>query len=106
MKRRMGATLARVVPLALALAATPLGAQVQQQATSPIDDLLKRAGDAFNDLLYARADSLARQVLAIGPRITTPQRTRALLVIAAASYPEEVSAQKRTVALSTLKQIV
>jgi hypothetical protein len=107
MKRRLTATIAGVVlPLALVLAAAPLDAQVQQQATSPIDDLLKRAGDAFNDLNYSRADSLARQVLAIGPRITTPQRTRALLVIAAASYPEEVAAQRRAVAMTTLKQIV
>src|SRR2546430_3558079 len=103
MMRRITATIVGVLPLALTLAAAPLPlrAQVQQQS-SPIDDLLKRAADAFNDLNYARADSLARQVLNIGARITTPQRTRALLVIAAASYPEETSAQKRAVALQTL----
>jgi hypothetical protein len=103
MNRRIAA-IVEVLPLALALAAAPLRAQLQQG--SPIDDLLKRAGDAFNDLNYTRADSLARQVLAIGARITAAQRTRALLVIAAASYPEEVSAQRRAVALVTLKQIV
>ena len=103
--RRIVATLIGALPLAVALAATPLRAQVLQ-GTSPIDDLLKRAGDAFNDLNYGRADSLAHQVLAIGGKITPAQRTRALLVIAAASYPEEQSAQKRAVALATLKQIV
>ena len=105
MKRRFTATMVGL-PLALTLAAVPVHAQqVQQQGSSVINDLLKRAGDAFNDLNYLRADSLARQVLSIA-RITTPQRTHALLVIAAAAYPEEASAQKPVVALSTLKQIV
>jgi hypothetical protein len=103
MNRRIAAMIG-VVPIALALAAAPMRAQSQQG--SPIDDLLKRAGDAFNDLNYSRADSLAHQVLAIGKQITAAQRTRALLVIAAASYPEETAAQKRAVALATLKQIV
>jgi len=100
MMRRFTAT----IGVALSFAATPLVAQ--QQQGSPIDDLLKRAGDAFNDLNYSRADSLARQVLAIGSRVSAGQRTRALMVMAAASFPEEASAQKRAVALQTLKQIV
>jgi hypothetical protein len=103
MNRRIAAMVG-VLPLALALAAAPMRAQ--QQQGSPINDLLKRAGDAFNDLNYSRADSLARQVLAIGRQITAGQRTRALVVIAAASYPEETAAQRRAVALATLKQIV
>lgn len=106
MKRRLAATLVGVLPLVLALAAAPLRAQVPQSTGSPIDDLLKRAQDAFNDLNYPRADSLARQVLQIGTRITAAQRTGALFVLAAAAYPEEVSAQRRSVALSTLKQLV
>lgn len=107
MKRRFTATSAGLLPLVLALAAAPVDGQqgVQQQGGSVITDLLKRAGDAFNDLKYLRADSLARQVLVM-PRLTTPQRTLALLVIAAAAYPEEASAQKPATALSTLKQIV
>jgi hypothetical protein len=100
MKNRLAAVVG-----ALALVAAPLAAQVQQ-SNSPIDDLLKRAQDAFNDLNYSRADSLARQVLAIGTRISPVQRSGALLVIAAAAYPEEQSAQRRAVALSTLKQLV
>lgn len=107
MKRRSAATMLWALPLALSLAATPLRAQVRQQAgASPIDDLLKRAMDAYNDLRYSRADSLARQVLAIGSQITQAQRTQALVVVAAAAYPDDPSAQRRAVALTTLKQIV
>ena len=91
--------------LVLILAAAPVLAQTQQSA-SPIDDLLKRAQDAFNDLNYSRADSLARQVLQVGSRISMSQRHGALLVIAAAAYPEEASAQRRSIALATLKQLV
>ena len=87
------------------LAGTTLVAQVQQ-AASPIDDLLLKAQQAVNDLNYLRADTLARQVLNAGARTTTAQRTRALLVIAAAYFPEEVPAQKRAQAVATLKQVV
>lgn len=104
MNRRI-AVLAGALPLIFALSATPLGAQVQQNA-SPIDDLLKRAQDAFNDLNYSRADSLARQVLQIGSRLSASHRTGAMLVIAAAAYPEEATAQRRAVALSTLRDLV
>ena len=45
-------------------------------------------------------------MLAIGTRISPAQRTGANLVIAAAAYPEEVSAQRRSVALTTLRQLV
>jgi hypothetical protein len=97
----------RVSLCASFLAAGPLAAQVQQGASSsPIDDLLLKAQQAFNDLNYLRADSIARQVLGAGGRITTTQRTRALLVIAAAYFPEEVPAQKRAEAVAALKQVV
>src|SRR4051812_32064483 len=97
----------RVVLCASLLAAGRLGAQASQQGSaSPIDDLLLRAQQAFNDLNYLRADSIARQVLGAGGRITQPQRARALMVIAAAQYPEEVASQKRSDAVATLKQIV
>lgn len=105
MKRRFAATIVWVLPLALSLAAVQLGAQARQQG-SPIDDLLKRAMDAYNDLQYARADSLARQVLAVGSRITQDQRRHALMVVAAAAYPDDPSSQRRAVALATLKQLV
>lgn len=94
----------RVSLCASFLAAMPLAAQAQ--GSSPIDDLLLKAQQAFNDLNYLRADSIARQVLGAGGRITTAQRTRALLVIAAAYFPEETGAQKRAEAIATLKQVV
>lgn len=86
----------------LSLLATPAAAGAQ---LSPIDDLIKRATDAFNDLQYARADSIARQVLSIST-INATQRTRAQFVIVAAAYPEEATAQHRDVALSALKLMV
>lgn len=101
---RFAATMG-LLPLALMLVVAPLRAQAQQQG-SPIDDLLKRAQDAYNDLNFPRADSLARQVLALGRTITVAQRTRALTVIAAAAYPDDPPAQRRSVALATLRQIV
>lgn len=87
---------------AAALLALPAPARAQ---LSPIDDLLKRATDAFNDLQYARADSIARQVLSIST-INATQRTRAQFVIVAAAYPEEATAQHRDVALAALKVMV
>ena len=90
---------------AIVLLSARAGAQAQQASSSPIDDLLIRAQQAFNDLNYLRADSIARQVLTAG-RTTQDQRTRAMLVIAAAYFPEEVPAQKRANALATLKQVV
>ena len=95
----------RVVFCASLLATGRLVAQVSQQG-SPIDDLLTKAQQAFNDLNYPRADTLARQVLGLGGRITQAQRTRALMVIAASYFPEETGAQKRTDAIAVLKQIV
>lgn len=104
MKRRLAAFVA-LLPLVVALAAAPLAAQAQQ-GTSPIDDLIKRAQDAFNDLDYTRADQLARQVLQLGTTLSASQRSGALMVIAAAAYPEETAAQRRSVALATLRDLV
>ena len=74
MKNRIVASV-RALPLALMLAAAPVGAQVQQ--SSVVDDLLKRAQDAYNDLNFLRADTLANQVLSSTGRITASQRTKA-----------------------------
>src|SRR5258708_4923209 len=88
--------------------AAPLRAQVPtQQGTSVMDDILKRAEDALNDLNYKSAIDFAKQVVDVGPRATPAQRTRALFVIGAANYPEgEPAAQHRDVALATFKQLV
>lgn len=99
--RRFVATI-RVLPFALALAAAPL---VAQQG-SVIDDLLKRANDAYNDLNWQRADGFAQQVLMSTGTVTSAQRTRALVIIAAAAYPDDPPAQRRAVALTTLRSLV
>lgn len=102
MSHRSTAVRVRAVFAALALFALPAALHAQ---VSPIDDLIKTAVDAFNDLQYARADSIARSVLSI-TTISAAQRTRAQLVIVAAAFPEEAGAQKREVALSMLKLMV
>jgi len=94
----------RALPLALMLVAAPVGAQVQQ--SSVVDDLLKRAQDAYNDLNFGRADTLANQVLANSGRISAAQRTRAMVIVAAAAYPDDPPAQRRSVALAMLRSLV
>lgn len=94
----------RALPLALVLAATPLSAQVQQ--SSVVDDLLKRALDAYNDLNFLRADTLANQVLQSTGRISAEQRTRAMTLVAAAAYPDDPPAQRRAVSLAMLRSLV
>src|SRR6266550_4701043 len=96
--------------VALAVLAAPFPARLSaqaQQGTSVMDDILARAENALNDLNYASAINFAKQVVDVGPRATPAQRTRALLVIAAANYPEgEPTAQHRDIALATLKTLV
>lgn len=104
MNRSFAATI-RALPFALALVVAPLSAQVQQ-AASPIDDLIRRARDAFNDLNYPRADSLSRQVLQLGSSLSQAQRTGAMLVLVAAAYPEETGEQRRGVAMVTLRELI
>lgn len=87
--------------LAVAVSASAVPARAQ---SNPIDDLLKLAMDAFNDFKYTRADSLARSVMTMN--VNAAQRARAQMVIAAAAYPEDASAQRRPAALATLKQLV
>lgn len=82
-------------------------AQVAQQSTSVIDDLLQRAENSLNDLNYTQALTFAKQVTDLGNRITPQQRLRSMLVIAAANYPEgDAKDQHRDVSLATLKQLV
>ncbi|CAN5119620.1 hypothetical protein BH09GEM1_BH09GEM1_39670 [soil metagenome] len=95
----------RSTSCAVLLLAAGAGAQVVPERTSPIDDLLRQSQNAFNDLQYLKADSFATQVLAL-QRISGAQRIRALLIRAAAYFPEEVSAQKRPLALAALKEVV
>lgn len=87
--------------MAVALA-IPALAQAQM---NPIDDVLKLAFDAFNDFKYTTADTTARKVLLM-QSASGAQRARAQMIIAASAYPEEVSAQKRLVAMAVLKQLL
>ena len=93
---------AAFAPMAVALRAQV----VTQQGSSPIDDLLQRALNAYNDLKYTDADSIARLALA-SSTATTNQRTLGRLIIAASFYPEgEARAQKRDSALVVLRQVI
>ena len=103
MKNPMVASI-RVLSVALVLAASPVGAQVQQ--SSVVDDLLKRALDAYNDLNFGRADTLANQVLQSTGRITAEQRTRAMVLVAAAAFPDDPPAQRRAASLAMLRSLV
>jgi hypothetical protein len=102
----------RALPLAVILAAfatlsasvTPAGAQIQQG--SVIEDLLKRSQDAYNDLNFLRADTLAHQVLASTGRVSREQRLRAMVLVAASAYPDDPSAQRRARALQFLRDVI
>ena len=98
--RIAGSRLATLVAL---LALTMTGSVRAQ--SNPIDDVLKLAVDAFNDFKYPTADTIARRVLTM-QSATAAQRSRAQMVIAAAAYPEEAGAQRRGIALATLKQLL
>ncbi|HYC49921.1 MAG TPA: hypothetical protein VEB19_02310 [Gemmatimonadaceae bacterium] len=102
-------TLRRVaITVGILALATPAAAQVQQAAGSstPIDQVLLLAQQAYDDLNYARADSVARSVLAVSIPITSRQRTQALMIIVASAFPEEVEMQKPTLARGTLRELV
>jgi hypothetical protein len=92
--------------LVLVLAAAPAGAQAQVQQSSVVEDLLKRSQDAYNDLNFSRADTLAQQVLASTGRVSQAQRVRAMILVAASAYPDDPSAQKRARALMYLRDVI
>jgi hypothetical protein len=108
MKHSMYGRSTRAILAALVLAAASAHAQaVQQQSTSVVDDLLTRATNSLNDLQYTQALTFAKQVLDLGDRVPGDKRERAMFIVAAANYPEgEPSAQHRSVALATFKQMV
>lgn len=97
--------------LMLVVLIAPLGAVVRaqgvtQQGSSPINDLLQRALNAYNDLKYTEADSIARLAISASTA-TTNQRTLGRLIIAAAFYPDsEAKAAKRDSALTVLRQVI
>jgi hypothetical protein len=79
---------------------------VASSAQTPMDELLRRAREALNNLEYERADSIARSlVTATGPG-TRAYRTTGLQILAAALYPDEQWAQKPDSARKYLTQLV
>jgi len=76
------------------------------QERSAIEELIGGAHRALNDLQYARADSIARSLLAMGSRATAQQRIEGLQLVAAALYPEERAAQRPDSARRYLEELV
>ena len=88
------------------LLAAASGAVAQQQTVSPIADVLRQARRALDNLEYSAADSLARSVLVSRAQVSRAERIEALLVLGAALYPEERTAQRRDSALAYLREYV
>jgi hypothetical protein len=76
------------------------------QAGSPVTDMLTKSKNALNDLQYAKADSFARQVLALGSLLTVEQQVQALQLRAAAFYPEEPDPRKQDSAVAVIRQLI
>jgi hypothetical protein len=98
---------AALLGVSIAIAPSVSSAQVSQQGTSVIDDLLTRAQNSLNDLQYSQAIAFAKQVLDLGDRVSGDKQERAMFIVAAANFPEgEPAAQNRAVALATFRQMV
>jgi hypothetical protein len=96
----------RATLLAAALLAAAGRAAAQEPRVSPIADVLRQARRALDNLEYGAADSLARSVLVSRAQVSRAERIEALLVLVAALYPEERTAQRRDSALAYLRQYV
>ena len=94
-------TQAVAVAVAILVMSTRLAAQ-----GSPVDDLLKNADRAVDQLQYDSAYSIAVQVLRLGDRLTSQQRQQALMISAASAFAEETPIRRAEVALSALRQLV
>jgi len=71
-----------------------------------VSDLMTKGRSAFNDLKYKQADSLARRVLSYSVLLTPQQKTEAMQLVVAATYPEEEAEQKADVAIDFIKQLL
>lgn len=69
-------------------------------------DLLDRTRAAYNDLRFVRADSLAREVLALGARISRDTRIEALQLLSAANFPEPENQRRVAAARSAMVQLL
>jgi hypothetical protein len=93
-----------VAGAALLLAGLALPAAAQEP--SAIGELIDGARRALNDLKYARTDSIARSLFAMGGRASLAQRVEGLQLMAAALYPEEHAAQQPDSARRYLEELV
>jgi hypothetical protein len=95
-------SLGRALVLCVALGAVPAAAQ-----TSPdrVAQIIAQARLALDDLEYPRAISICRLVLQQST-VTADQRREALMIIAAAQYPNDPDAAKPDSATVTLRQLV
>jgi hypothetical protein len=73
---------------------------------SPVRDVIDRARAAMNDLQFARADSLAREVLAMGTRLRRTDRLEALQIVAGANYPEAMGERREAAARSAIAEML
>jgi len=80
-------------------------ASVEGQVINPIQDLLDGGRQAFNNLNYHVADSIAGVVLKL-PELRRNQRLQALQLAAAARYPESGADQDGDSAMSALRRYV
>ena len=100
----------RFVVTSLLVAGAPIhgsgSALSAQSGASPINDLLTRARDAINDLKFARADTIAREVLALGTALRRSQAVLAWQTVAAASFPEEGASRDTTEARKALREAI
>src|SRR5688572_18084680 len=79
--------------------------QAHAQERSLTREILDRAKTALFDLQYAAADSIARDVLALG-MLTRPARIEALQIVAAANFPDGAELRREAQARSALTQLV
>ncbi|MDX2184663.1 MAG: hypothetical protein SFW08_11845 [Gemmatimonadaceae bacterium] len=101
-RRTLVALAGRALLLCIALGAVPAVAQ-----TSPdrVAQIIGQARLALDDLEYARAISICRLVLQ-QPSVTAEQRRDALIIIAAAQFPNDPEAARPDSAAVTLRQLV
>lgn len=78
-------------------------AQVPERSASR--DILDRARAALNDVRYARADSIARDLLSLGG-LQRAARVEALQIIAAANFPDSPSDRRDMAARSAITQLL
>ena len=96
----------RVLGAAGLLAASVASAQENNTDRSPVRDVIDRARAAMNDLQFTRADSLAREVLAMGSRLRRTDRLEALQIVAGANYPEAAEGRKEAAARSAIAEML